>query len=78
MSQLGVIAIIGSFRNLSDDATECTIPISLYRVYFESKARKLPFQIYYLRVIINSGITHLLSSIQRTSGIYLYSAYQWQ
>ena len=54
MSQLGVIVIIGSFRNLSDDAPECTIPISLYRVSFESKARKLPFQIYYLRV--NSGV----------------------
>ena len=55
MSQLDVIAIIGSFRNLSDDAPECTIPISLYRVYFEPKARKLPFQTHYLRV--NSGVT---------------------
>lgn len=42
-----VIFMTVCFRNLSDCAPEYTISrISLYRVYFESKARKFPFQIH--------------------------------
>ena len=55
-----IVVITGSFGHLSNDAPEGTIPISLYWIYFESKARKLPFEIHHVRVTVDSGVLFIV------------------